>query len=57
MHCKKEHPGFLDMSDNHDCDTSPNPYEHHIVGRPLFYSGDDPVLPNFLEDRDPIIKY
>ena len=46
---------MLDMDDNRNSDTSPNPYEHHIAGQPPFYKRDDPVLPNFLEDRDPII--
>ena len=41
VHYKKEHPGFLDMGDNHNRDAFPNPYEHHIAGWPPFYSGDD----------------
>jgi len=55
VYYQKEHPEFLDMDDNRDGDTSPNPYEHHIAGRPPFYNRDDPVLPNFLEDGDPVI--
>ena len=45
-----EHPGFMD---HHNA--APNPYEQHIIGRPPFYNRDDPVLPDFLEDGDPII--
>ena len=55
MYYQKEHPEFLDMDDNRDGDTSPNPYEHHIAGRPPFYNRDDPVSPNLLEDGDPVI--
>jgi len=55
VHYKKEHPGFLDMNNHHDGDAYPNPYEHHITGWPPFYNRDDPVLPNFLEDGDPVI--
>ena len=55
VHYQKEHPGFLDMDDNRDGNASPNPYEHHIAGRPPFYNRDDPVLPNFLENGDPVI--
>jgi len=55
VHYEKEYPGFLDMNNNHNGNGSPNPYEHHITGWPLFYNWDDPVLPNFLEDRDPVI--
>jgi len=43
------------MNNSHDGDASPNPYEHHITGWPPFYNRDDPVLPNFLEDGDPVI--
>jgi len=55
VHYQKEHPGFLDMDDNRDGNASPNLYEYHIAGRPPFYNRDDSVLPNFLEDGDPVI--
>jgi len=43
------------MDDNHNGNVSPNPYEYHIAGQPPFYNWDDPGLPNFLEDGDPVI--
>jgi len=43
------------MNNNHDGNTSPNPNELHITGWPPFYNRDNPVLPNFREDGDPII--